>query len=442
MNDEIKTKIKELYETTPDYVHGVKVGYKIKNGQKTNQLSIVFHVLEKKSINDIPQDELLPSSIQFSDGLLITDVVESKKAYMMTCYTNTSATPSTSYDSTDTNVARLRGRTTPALFPMRGGQEIIQYPTEWTPVAGSFSISVGTIGFYCIDNVDGRIVGVTNSHVLIYNRLFGSERILSNETTDAYNIYEQRSWVYDGSLRYPGAVIADGANPIKIAGRLKRYYPVSESGTNYIDTAILIPEATLIDANSYKIWGVIGNPDYSPFMPFATTGEIDNLLVSQPYLYSTGRTTGPKGFGPTASCRLVVTGTGVSQTVAGTINGTEGDTDWADLVSYEYDDGSPWPAAGGDSGSAVVADFSGTRKIIGLLFAGNATTALMCRIDRVASDLNIRAWDGSFNVSAPTSYAVATTASSVTASSATLSYGGRTYYQAGLTNLNSYTPVP
>ena len=60
--------------------------------------------------------------------------------------------------------------------------------------------------------------------------------------------------------------------------------------------------------------------------------------------------------------------------------------------------------AGGDSGSALFADMdgNGTYKIIGLVFAGNGGdiddpnpgthTGLACRIDNVASIMNIRAW--------------------------------------------------
>jgi hypothetical protein len=54
---------------------------------------------------------------------------------------------------------------------------------------------------------------------------------------------------------------------------------------------------------------------------------------------------------------------------------------------------------GGDSGSALVADFSGTRKIVGIVFAGamlsgSTIYALENRIDKVAEQLSISAWTG------------------------------------------------
>ena len=61
-----------------------------------------------------------------------------------------------------------------------------------------------------------------------------------------------------------------------------------------------------------------------------------------------------------------------------------------------------YPINSGDSGSALLADFNGTLKIIGLCFAGSTsgspdgyfTVARACRIDRVAQQLNISAFTG------------------------------------------------
>tara|TARA_R110000851_G_scaffold79166_1_gene174459 strand:+ start:7150 stop:10296 length:3147 start_codon:yes stop_codon:yes gene_type:complete len=54
--------------------------------------------------------------------------------------------------------------------------------------------------------------------------------------------------------------------------------------------------------------------------------------------------------------------------------------------------------AGGDSGSAVFAKFGTTWKVIGLVFAGptptNTARGIVCRIDRIQEQLNIKPWDG------------------------------------------------
>ena len=47
-----------------------------------------------------------------------------------------------------------------------------------------------------------------------------------------------------------------------------------------------------------------------------------------------------------------------------------------------------------DSGSALAAYIDGVWKIIGLCFAGSTYYGMACRIDNVAAQLNISAWDG------------------------------------------------
>jgi hypothetical protein len=58
-----------------------------------------------------------------------------------------------------------------------------------------------------------------------------------------------------------------------------------------------------------------------------------------------------------------------------------------------------YPINGGDSGSALVADFSGTRKIVGLVFAGGLLSGVTYygyanRIDDVVDAINISPWTG------------------------------------------------
>jgi hypothetical protein len=53
-----------------------------------------------------------------------------------------------------------------------------------------------------------------------------------------------------------------------------------------------------------------------------------------------------------------------------------------------------YPIYPGDSGSALVATIGGVDKIIGLCFAGGNTIGIASRIDEVASQLGISAWNG------------------------------------------------
>jgi hypothetical protein len=54
----------------------------------------------------------------------------------------------------------------------------------------------------------------------------------------------------------------------------------------------------------------------------------------------------------------------------------------------------PYPIYPGDSGSALAAYINGVWKIIGLCFAGSDFYGFAARIDNVATQLNISAWDG------------------------------------------------
>ncbi len=104
-------------------------------------------------------------------------------------------------------------------------------------------------------------------------------------------------------------------------------------------------------------------------LPFATTAEIDNLLVTNPQLYSTGRSTGPKGLG-TPGCELRIHQLNVSPTVGGySWHLASGNQQYGTsaafnprLIAFYKPSGVPaqphclWPCAAGDSGSMLIAN--------------------------------------------------------------------------------------
>jgi len=108
-------------------------------------------------------------------------------------------------------------------------------------------------------------------------------------------------------------------------------------------------------------------------------------------VYSSGRTSGPKGPGV---CELKITGINVY---------TDPGFPFENSISYDrINPDCVNPVRGGDSGSALVANFSGVWKIIGLVYAGSCDQSTntcfegyACRIDDVANELSITAWDGS-----------------------------------------------
>lgn len=379
LTEGLKSKIKDLYDNTDDNVHGVSLGYKFKNGVKTGEISIVFKVLKKLPLDQVPADKMLPSEIEVGGVKFKTDVQESSIPQVVTCYL-----------PGDPNITRLQPVESgePMLTPMRGGQEIIQFPRGWTKSeSGNYNIEVGTLGFFCIDDLDGKPVGMTNAHVVVDDYNFCSERHL-----DGRNTYDNAEWV-NGSYYSPSALSADASNPFQqVVKRIKRYSGVSLKHENYVDSAVLMMRPSAIDANSHKMWGPIGVDPFTSAMPFATTQEIDSLLTTDPRLMSTGRTSGPKGFTDSPSCNLRVAAVGSTGFIG---HPTIGYMEYSDMIAYAYEDGSEGPCLGGDSGSALVALFGSTYKLIGQVFAGDGYTGLACRIDRIAQEMKVRAWDGS-----------------------------------------------
>jgi len=381
LTDGIKSKIKELYDSTDENIHGVALGHKFKNGVKTDEISIVFRVVKKIPKDQLPSDKMLPSEIEVDGTKIKTDVQESKIAQLVSCYA-----------AGDPSIARLQPIESGAsmLSPMRGGQEIIMFPKGWTKnESGNYGIEVGTLGFFCVDDLDGKTVGMTNAHVVVEDYMFCSEKQL-----DGSNMYDPVKWV-NGSSYNPSALSANASNPLEqIVKKIKRFSGVSLERTNYVDSAVLMMRPSAIDANSYKMWGPIGVDPFSSPTPFATTQEIDSLLATNPRLFSTGRTSGPKGFTNSPSCNLRVSATGASGLIGHPVMGN---MDYSDLILYEYEDGSAGPSLGGDSGSALIALFGSTYKIIGQVFAGDGYTGLACRIDRIAREMKVRAWDSTLN---------------------------------------------
>lgn len=401
----LQKKLQEIYYNTPDNINGIMLGYKYINNIQTDIISIVYNVNVKKPISELSNTEIIPKSLNIDSIDYPTDVIEdSSTIEMVTCYTNYSSDP---------QILRLQGNPS-LLTPLKGGQEIIQFPTNWSAASGGgYNAYLGTMGLIIVDNEDNRVVGLTNAHVTCGVLLQNSDRSLE-ERDNPYNLYETYPWV-DGQFYAPGALVRNGSNPMTIASSyLKRYSPFSVNTTNYIDACVMgfNPQfSNLIGPSSYQIHQPTTVGQTFGYLPFATTTEIDNLLTTPSVLlYSTGRTTGPKGWGTKSSCQLVVDALFLSAGV--NMDGIV--FDFADLIRYRYADSSNFPVAGGDSGSILLASINGTIKVIGLVFAGNGGSfsspnpnthyGFACRIDRVASAMNIRAWDSSYiiNNTAPT----------------------------------------
>jgi hypothetical protein len=377
--NKISELTKHYHSITPDDVVGVSIAKKRVNGQLTNEDAVVFKVIKKKPLDEIPEDEVLPSEIEFEGVKYKTDVDEGEFRLLETEYC-----PSAFYDWPSTgNDNRSKVR------PIQGGISV----TNYTSLSGS----TGTLGFLAVDTDTGSLVGVSNNHVLVKNAFLASEREISGTHTSVYNNFVTQP--NDGSDRGLQSSV----------GLVKRYVPLS-GGTSYntVDGALTTVNQSDIDGNlSYLQYGM----GYTSPLEFASTVEIDSIVTNQNHLFSSGRTTGPKGEGET---KLFAESIGDTITINYNNQGTEQLINFSECIRFiasadTITTGNDcfYPIAPGDSGSALVADFDGTRKIVGLVFAAGgftavtnnrivfyATSGLANRIDNVVEQLSISAWTG------------------------------------------------
>jgi len=412
--EEIKNKINELYQNTPDYV-GVAYGYKTVNGVETSNKSIVFTVPKKKPLNEIPFEERLPEFVDISGTIYRTDVLEIENVVPMvdspvcdnflinpSCYT---WSPFGSVTPPNRNTIR----------PLVGGISL---------TAQHLLGTVGTLGLIVVDSLSQKLVGLTNNHVVIQDASYTSERNLTGPIVNEYK-----------SIAYQNGESSTPVVGNKI-GEVVRYVPLkSQPQLNTVDCALVsLCANTVNNTTSFTQLGI----NYSQAMPFATTAEINSLLVTQRPILSSGRTSGVKD----GNCGLKIKLLGVSQNVGSyPLQGAGRVVSFNDLIVFtRLSESCNFPIYHGDSGSVLIADFDGVYKIIGLNFAGSTQVpgsstdigqyGFACRIDNVAFELGIESWDGTPKDVVSTIEKVTTVGGS---SNKTIIVDGKTYWQVGLT---------
>lgn len=375
-NAKIQKITNKLLQDTDDNIIGVGYGYKMVNGELTSELCLRFSVKEKKSLESMSVNEMIPKTMSFDGEEIKTDVIEGKIIPYCDC------NHPDFYDWMPNNYSTINHMQT---RPLVGGLSL----TNYTKLSGY----VGTMGFIAVDNDTGALVGVTNNHVIIDDPFIANQRTNLNTITNVRNdIIIQPS---NGSL-----ISSD-------IGRVKKYFPFDTASINNLDVATIALDSTNIDiAHSWKYVGL--NTITTP-LPFATTGEINDLLLQRGNLFSTGYRTGPKGEG---SMKLLMNSTTESLVIDDyKKQGVNQDTYFSNVISFVATECPladpvyvcPSPIEAGDSGSVLIGDIQGTKKIIGIVFAGqqadfNGQIATLfgyaARIDEIATQLNISAWDG------------------------------------------------
>jgi len=440
----IADEITELYLNN-NYSNNISIGlsYKYINNQKTDNLSITFYVKNKLPIDQVPENELIPSEIILNGQSYATDVVElgsESNAEFASCYLS----------STDPEILRLQTNTT----PLKGGQELIVFPENFSTQNYTFC----TLGFMCVDNDDNKFVGITSIHSILSRLALAPDRNQTTEDSSPYNTYE-KSLSYGGTSYKPGTLGIWGDKQTTnqpdtiINSYIKKYSGLRLTpNVNYTDIAVIgignqnTPTENLLNQDSHKIYVPSTETEYSDVMVFATSQEIESLLSDNPKIYSTGRSSGPKGYAETDAsgtswCEIEIVAIEASINI---IFYSQQYT-FSDCIIFAYSDqlDSNSVVSVGDSGAALIAEYpNGVRKIIGVVFAKAGVVGYATRIDRIVNEFNIRPWDWTsvidptelnsrLQISDPTLYSV--TPNSQYASSGNIVVNNKKYYQCGFT---------
>ena len=425
IKDQIRTERELAILKEDNNIISIGYGYKTTDGESTGEPAIVYNVAVKKPQSELQEGEILPSQLNVGEATVKTDVQELGVIERLSCNSGCGE---------NKGAGSALNRTT--TRPLKGGLSI---------TSTNNSSSVGTFGMIVKDVETEALVGLTNHHVTIEDAFFTSERDLAGVKK---NDYSPTSDIYqDGEGTLPST---------DIIGRSLRYVPIFSQASglrNKVDAAMFSIDSSTIDlAESWKQIGLESDILVQP--PFATTVEIDALLATNPQLYSSGRTTGPKGG---ASCPLKLFQMGVNLSISYDLQGVSTTCIVEDVIGYfkpplenpETQDPAEYgyccnPVRGGDSGSALFADIGGTMKIIGLVFAGGGsgcdggdnsyTYGYACRIDEVASALGITSWDSGDLLKTVNTSTIEYKTTSGGSSDKTSTCDSKTFWQVGLTD--------
>jgi len=477
VTDSIKEKLKSIYKSNIDKV-GVGFGFKIKDGQLTNEKSFTLIVKEKKPLSSLSNGEVFPKEITVDGVTYPTDVVAfaETEPYAFYC-----AGPNPDLSPTCWNWTTTPPPNRNYLRPLQGG--ISLGPSN---IAGS-----GTLGLIAVDGETGCYVGLTNNHVVINDPFYTGDRQLNGGISNVTYPSGVGSAInaYQPGLSDPFV----GSNFDRKFGVVLRYVPVFSSvfpvdGINVSDAAIVSIDQfdaqgnqTISTSGPNASWRQLGLSSITSPQPFATNLEINSLTPSDSII-SAGRTSG----GKEGVCSLKIHLLSVIYEYTQSMQGLQTPIIYQDLMSFvRY---SPtgelcaFPGFKGDSGSAMFAQFGGTWKVIGLIQAGspnkqpilspnttwyNTNTISIanyppyigfnpsgqwdmagftpasvggaswpymfgCKITNIASQLNIQAWDGTPKCYIdPTPHTVTACGKSF---NPTVVCSGDTYWQVGLTN--------
>lgn len=403
---------------------------KIKNNVEQNEYSLRFYIDEKKPFHEIPQSDLIPSSIIY-DGIEIkTDVDDEKLEFKKL-----------------TDCHQLLSFNLSSVQPIAAN-----YIKRRPLMGGASSIYVGgtdaTLGILFKDKDDGSIVAISNNHV------YADEQIIASEIDF---VLGDRANMLELSARQPGT---NTNNPYGSLSYADDYIGKPKKASLMKFTSAITSDFTALELYSNTLIDTISSPNIINFVvpaPFliASEDEIDSLLLpSSPNygapLFKSGRTTGPVGYPGTLSgcsfpCAL---GTGCNVLCAtalftGNVGFSIGSVPFTDCIRFKSAYQNFVPLRGGDSGSAMFALLSASNpslsawKFVGLAFAGTSpadtASGIFCRADNFMDQFNIIPWDREIS-NLKTRETLINVVSNVYINSETLILSGRKFYQQGIPN--------
>jgi len=443
-------------------VDSMYISEKMTDGKPTGKLAIVYTVRDKISINDISTDNMIPESVNIDGVDVFTDVVEQDIDYQF---------EGSCHDINDQTGAQIISRNR-RLGTLGGQYDItrrtgmscmnlthsINYKNTHSASQMFNGIKIGTMGCFAVDEQDGKLVILSNNHVLTPDFMSADEQ--GNNpmnyrdnviVTPADDQTISGTYVTPGYMTTQERTIVDDVE-YKL-GEVKRSYPLYRLN-NEIDAAICSTTIDYTNTSTTKMaikanlgnsdtrgnsWIPVGmNIDYN--MRWATSNEIDSLAVDQSsMLFKSGWATGSvgsPGMDSNKDCEMYLSAAAFTGFVSG--------KQFKNVIQYKGRLGLD-PSSGGDSGSPLCALIDGTWKLIGIHFAGGRDRktgehhALACRIDKISQRLKIKWWDGINaykksinNFSNTVNPTYATIAGHQR--SPTMVIDGKTYYQVGRTD--------
>lgn len=394
LTDKIQEKLREL-STLPG-VKSVGLGKKVIGDTQTDTIGIRFGV----KVKEANPENMLPTSVDIDGITYVTDVVEIGEIEFAAC-------PATPIDPNPYEKYVVSGMSFINIY----------YINRANYSQGTAYTYNGTFGFVAYHTQKKVLVGVTAAH-LLYDASIASA---DNRKTSVNAFFTQNTAVGYIQFNYPYVqqnLFLNGAGqgfnyiagllsyvPLKVKPETdpNRFNQVDACLTYFIGantlTAVIpnyVGATTSLELDpfydpSWRSYHVKGIPEITSPMPFATGPELNALITNPPsQVSSSGSASGPKHG---LECGLKIDAIG--ETINLTSSTMTGPVYFDEIISFSRITPGLPVVLPGDSGAALIAKIGGIWKIIGLVIGGNATVGYACRIDKIAEQLGIEAWDGS-----------------------------------------------